>query len=195
MMAETLRAPLQGEPAASPKWYACFTRARAEKRVAELLSERGVETFLPLVSRMSQWKDRRKAVDWPMFPSYVFGRFDLRDAHIVLATPGVVALVKAAGRPIPIDEAELENVRRFVAVLRSGALEVQPKPAPYFTEGEWVEVVDGPLAGLRGVVVESRGRRRILIGLHAIGQGMDVHIDPRVLRSIPDPRESGGGSL
>jgi hypothetical protein len=56
-------------------------------------------------------------------------------------------------------------------------------------------VADGPLAGLRGVVVESRGRRRILIGLHAIGQGMDIHIDPRVLRSIPDPRESGGGSL
>jgi transcription antitermination factor NusG len=187
-MAETLQAPLVGQWAESgPKWYACYTRARAEKRVARLLDERGVETYLPLISRISQWKDRQKAVDWPLFPSYVFGRFDLSDAHVVLGTPGVASLVKAAGRPVPIDEAELENVRRFVDVLRSGEVAEEPQPCSWFMDGEWVEVVEGPWLGLRGKVVMSRGRRRVLVGLHAIGQGMEVHIDTRVLRAIPGP--------
>jgi transcription antitermination factor NusG len=194
-MAESLRAPIMSQSEeAVPRWYACYTRARHEKRVAGMLQERGVETFLPLVSRISQWKDRRKAVDWPLFPSYVFGRFDLRDSHVVLGTPGVVSLVKADGRPLPIDEAELDNVRLFVAVLRRGEVEAEPQPCPFFSRGEWVEVAEGPWAGLRGVVVESRGRRRVLIGLHAIGQGMEVHIDTRVLRTIPAPRGSGAES-
>jgi transcription antitermination factor NusG len=172
------------------RWYACYTRARAEKRVNDLLIERGIEAFLPLVPRVSQWKDRRKTVEWPLFPSYVFGRFDLSDVHIVLATPGVVCLVKAGGRPVPIDEAELENVRRFVEVLRSGEVDQQPEPCSFLTAGEWVEVAEGPWAGLKGVVVDSRGRKRVRIGLHAIGQGMEVHIETRILRTIPDPRQT-----
>lgn len=184
-MAETLRADgAEGCSAVpvTPPWYACYTRSRHEKQVDRLLQERGFETFLPLVPRVSQWKDRRKVVEWPLFPSYVFGRFEAEDMQRVLATPGVAGLVKTNGRPARIDDAELENVRRFAHALAGGEVEVEQRP--FLTEGEWVEVMDGPFQGIRGIVVQRRNRRRVLIGLKAIGQALEIDIDTRALRPV-----------
>ncbi|HEX2166783.1 MAG TPA: UpxY family transcription antiterminator [Longimicrobiales bacterium] len=184
-MAETLRADGagSGNPARNGlRWYACYTRARHEKQVDRLLQERGFDTFLPLVPRVSQWKDRKKIVEWPLFPSYVFSRFALTDAQRVVATPGVAGLVKTEGRPTPIADDEVENVRRFAHALAGGDVEVEHRP--YLAEGEWVEVMDGPFQGIRGVVVEQRNRRRVLIGLKAIGQALEIDIDTRALRPV-----------
>jgi transcription antitermination factor NusG len=187
-MAESLRADNSFVPdlvPEGPRWYACYTRARHEKRVDTMMRDRGVETFLPLVARESTWKDRKKLVEWPLFPSYIFGRFPLADAHLVLNIPGVSTLVKPSGRPVPIDDAELENVRLFAEALRQEDVPLEPKP--FVAEGMWVEVVAGPFRGVRGVVVERRGRRRVLIGLKAIGQGLEVDLEMGVLRPIPAP--------
>ena len=185
-MAETLRAGW--EPRASDRearWYACYTKARHEKRVDTQLQERGIETFLPLVTRVRQWKDRRKEVEFPLFPSYVFGRFALTESHRVLSVPGVSTLVKSDGRPMWIEEAELENVRLFARALTVG--KVEPEVRPFFAVGEWVEVMDGPFAGVRGVVEQQRGQRRLLIGLKAIGQGLEVDVTKCALRSLDVP--------
>jgi transcription termination/antitermination protein NusG len=149
------------------------------------MEERGIETYLPLVPRVSQWKDRKKLVEWPLFPSYVFSRIALRDSHLVLGVPGVATLVRSAGRPAPIEDSEIENVRLFARALRGGDIPTQARP--FYAEGNWVEVQEGPFAGVRGVVVERRGRRRVLIGLRAIGQGIEVDIPVDVLRAIPTP--------
>lgn len=150
-----------------------------------VLRERGVESYLPLAPREREWKDRRKVVDFPLFPSYVFGRFALSSVHRVLSVPGVATLVRANGRPVAIADEELENVRRFARALAAG--EVHAEERPYFAEGEWVEVTEGPLTGLRGVVVEQRGRRRFLVGLKEIGQGFEVNVDVTALRIIATP--------
>ncbi|CAN5677568.1 UpxY family transcription antiterminator [soil metagenome] len=187
-MAETLRThgAAATDPAGpQPRWFACYTRARHEKRVCRLLAERGFETYLPLVGRESQWKDRRKVVDWPMFPSYVFSRFSPLETHRVLDVPGVATLVKVNGRPAPIPDEELENVRRFVDGLRAGGLKVERRP--FLAEGDWVEVLDGPLQGVRGVVVKNRGSRRVIIGLQVIGEGLEVDIRTSLLQPIPAP--------
>ncbi|MGH7448578.1 MAG: transcription termination/antitermination protein NusG [Longimicrobiales bacterium] len=187
-MAETLRADEPDacvERAGETRWYACYTRSRHEKQVDRLLRERGFETFLPLVPRVSQWKDRRKLVEWPLFPSYVFGRFNPTDVPRVLSTPGVATLVRSNGRPAPIPDEELDNVRRLVHVLSTGAGE--PEHRPFMAEGEWVEVMEGPFQGLRGVVVEQRNRRRVLIGIKAIGQGLEVDIETSALRPVAAP--------
>jgi transcription antitermination factor NusG len=181
-MTESLRAAHAAEPEDRVRWYACWTRWRHEKRVQKMLEERGIETFLPLILRERQWQDRRKLVEFPMFPSYVFGRFDLRDSARVLAIPGVAGLVKTDGRPTPIDEGELENVRRFAALLRGGGVETEA--CPIFAGGEEVEVIGGPFRGLRGLVAEQRGSGRVMVGLRAIGQGMILDIDPRHLKSL-----------
>ena len=184
-MAETLRADEADsrvrEPAA-PGWFACYTRARHEKQVDRQLRERGLETFLPLLPRVSQWTDRKKVVEWPLFPSYVFVRFEPAEMHQVMGMPGVAGLVKTNGRPARIDEDELENVRRFARALAGGGVEVEQ--APFLAEGEWVEVMDGPFQGIRGIVTERRNRRRVRVGLKAIGQALEIDIDTRALRPV-----------
>jgi transcription antitermination factor NusG len=189
-MAESLQAKTAG-PAASEaevqRWYACYTRGRHEKIVDRLLGRYGFESYLPLVPRMSQWKDRRKQVEWPLFPSYVFGRFSGAEVHRVLGIPGVATVVRANGRPAPIDDAELENIRTFLRALRGDERAPEPVLRPFLEAGRWVEVVSGPFAGVRGVVVEQRNPRRVLVGIRAVGQGMEVDVDAATLRTIEAP--------
>lgn len=122
------------------RWYACYTRARHEKRVEHVLRERGIESYLPVVSRIQQWKDRKRRVEFPLFPSYVFGRFTLREMHAVLTTPGVSTIVRINGYPTPIPDRELDNIRRFaMAVADSGC---EPEPAAFVRKatgsGSWM---------------------------------------------------------
>jgi transcription antitermination factor NusG len=167
---------------AEPHWFACYTRGRAEKQVERQLQRRGIESFLPLIPRKRQWKDRLKLVDWPLFPSYVFGRFALSDLHAVLTTPGVATVVRTRGYPTPVLETELENVRLFAARLSESGQEAGPPVA--FERGQPVRVVSGPFQGVEGVVVEQRNRRRVLVGLHAIGQGLEINVKTELLEPI-----------
>ena len=144
-------------------WYACYTRARHEKRVNARLEERGFDTFLPLVPRVRQWHDREKVVQWPLFPSYVFARFDLGSLADVLRTPGVSTVVRFNGRPVPVPQEEIDSVRRFVDALQDRESEGwEPEP-----------------------LVERRGRQRALIqiGVEAIGQGVKVEVDANSLET------------
>lgn len=171
-----------------PRWYACYTRARHEKQVFDLLSKRGVESYLPLIPQLRQWKDRKKMVEWPVFPSYVFSRFTLRDVHQILTTPGVSTIVRSNGYPTPIADRELENVRLFTEALKeSGTL---PELRPLITKGQWVRVQEGPFQGVEGIVLEQRGRKRVLVGLRATGHGLEIDVDTRVLRLIAAPEWS-----
>lgn len=165
-----------------PHWYACYTRARHEKQVETQLKQRGLESYLPVVQQVRQWSDRKKAVQFPLFPSYVFGRFTLGEVHAVLTTPGVSTIVRASGYPTPIPSGDLENVKKFVAALAESGLE--PDPRPFLAEGQWVRVLEGPFEGVEGVVVERRGRKRVLVGLAVIGQGLEIDIDTRLLKPI-----------
>jgi transcription antitermination factor NusG len=168
-----------------PRWYACYTRARHEKQVHELLLQRGRESYLPLVPQLRQWKDRKKLVELPVFPSYVFSRFTLRDVHDILTIPGVSTIVRSNGYPTPIADREIENVRKFAdALAETGTL---PEIRPLITEGQWVRVQEGPFNGVEGIVLEQRGRKRVLVGLKAIGHGLEIDVDTRVLRLIAAP--------
>ncbi len=175
------------EPDTTPRWYACYTRARHEKRVERQLEERGFESWLPVVERDRQWSDRTKRVEFPVFPSYVFCRFPASRIHEILTVPGVSTVVRIDGRPAAIRDEEMENIRRFVDALGSSQLE--PEPVPFIREGQPVRVVDGPFEGVTGIAVERRGRRRVLVGLDAIRQGFEVDVPAASLEPI---RGSGG---
>jgi transcription antitermination factor NusG len=165
-----------------PHWYACYTRARHEKQVEAQLNRRGLESYLPMVQRLRQWSDRKKAVLFPLFPSYVFGRFTLSEVHAVLTTPGVSTIVRTNGYATPIPAGDLENIKKFVAALADSGLE--PDPRPFLSEGQWVRVTEGPFEGVVGVVAERRSRNRVLVGLEAIGQGLEIDIDARLVVPI-----------
>jgi len=165
-------------------WYALYTRARHEKKVDRLLRLRDFEVFLPLVPRESQWHDRKKIVDWPLFPGYVFARFGLESTAQILSTPGVATVVRQDGAPAPIPSAEIENVRRLAClVTETGTL---PAPTPMVRRGHQAEITRGPFRGILGVVLQHRGNGKVLvqIGVEAIGQGIKIEVDEASLREI-----------
>jgi transcription antitermination factor NusG len=171
---------LEARHAQDLHWYACFTRARHEKKVESLLQERRVEAYLPIVQRLQQWKDRKKLVSFVLFPSYVLARFPLHQLQTVLSLPGVVTVVQQNGRPAAIRDEEVENVRRFSEVL--AASEVEPEVVYLPAAGDRVRIASGPFEGVVGTVVERRGRHRIVVGLEAIGRGLEVDLPSGSLR-------------
>ena len=152
-------------------WYALRTRSRHEKRVEEQLSARGIEPFLPLIQRWRQWKDRRKQVAFPLFPGYCFARFPLADRVDVLKAHGVVQIIGNREGPVPVPEGEIEAVRRLVTST------LPYDPHPYLHEGMPVEVIRGPLAGVRGVLLRKGARARLVISVSLIQQAASVELD------------------
>jgi len=162
-----------GEACTAAPWFALYTSARAEKKVDWILKRQQVDSFVPVVPLERQWHDRRKVVDWPLFPSYVFARFPLSKLYTVLATPGIAFMVTCNGRPAPIAHQEIANIAAFArALARGGSL---PTPVS-FEAGERVRIAAGPFAGVEGVVLEQRGRRRVLVGLTTIRLGFEVDV-------------------
>lgn len=158
-------------------WFACYTRSRHEKRVVELLGTRGFDSYLPVVLRESQWADRRKMVEWPLFPGYVFARFAPQEVYRVLEIPGVSAIVRFGSELVRVSEDDLESVRIYSQAVVNGHMGlVAAEPVPYISTGDRVKVIEGPFAGMTGIVLQERGRRRLLLGVAAICQGFEVNI-------------------
>lgn len=154
----------------SVRWYAVRTRSRHEKLVRERLAAQGVEEFLPTITRLSQWKDRRKEIVVPLFPGYCFARFAWSDCLVVQKTSGVVEIVGGGNRPEPIPDEEIEAVRRLMTST------LRYDQSPYLREGMLVEVTRGPLKGVRGLLVRKEKRHRLIIGVHLIQQAVAVEI-------------------
>jgi transcriptional antiterminator NusG len=152
-------------------WYAVRTRSRAEKSVHEQLVRKGIEVFLPTATRWSRWKDRRKAVDWPVFPGYCFVRMD-PVAHLkVLSCFGVASIVAFGNEFAPIPEVEIESLRTLV----NSTLKYDP--VPFLKEGEMVRVTHGPLAGVEGRLVKKGAKARLVLSVDLIGQAVSVEVD------------------
>ncbi len=175
-------------PLIDQRWYACYTRGNHEKRVAVQLREQQIESFLPLCSQLRTWTDRKKRVAWPLFPGYVFARFRLLELPRVLDIYGLVTVVRSGSAPSAIPDGEIENVRRFVQAVDVHGIAHHLDPYPEI--GDRVRINAGPLCGVEGVVLEwRRGRTRVLIGLHAVGQGLSVNVDTASLQRLGERRE------
>jgi transcription antitermination factor NusG len=184
-LTDTFASPVSSLLYDEVNWYACHTRARHEKKAAACLEERGVESFLPTVERETLWSDRVKRVAFPLFPGYVFGRFTLYELDRVLATRGVVGVVKLRGYPTPVPCGEIENVRRACRVAAETGAETDAEER--FPTGTWVRVTSGPFIGLEGIVTEARGGQRVRVGIRAIGRSLDVVVGTATLEPISGP--------
>ena len=152
-------------------WYAIWTRSRHEQAVRERLDRKRVEAFLPTITRWSRWKDRKKKIDWPLFPGYCFTRFDPKIRLSILKCSGVVSIVSFDGELAPIPEHEIEGIRRLVES------ELQYDPCPLIREGTMVEVVHGPLSGVVGRLVRKGAHARLVLSVDLIGQAVSVEVD------------------
>jgi transcription antitermination factor NusG len=166
-------------PLAAPsgQWFAIWTRSRHEMVVRDQLGRKGVEAFLPTVTRWSRWKDRRKRIDWPLFPGYCFARLADERTMAVRACSGVVAIVSFDGRPAAIPEEQIAAVRTLVDS------ELRLDPCPLIREGAEVEVVSGALAGVRGRLVRKGSHARLVLAVDLIGQAVSVEIDAADVRA------------
>jgi transcription antitermination factor NusG len=159
-------------------WYALHVRTRFEKVVARNLRGKGYEEFLPLYKRTNRWSDRVKEIELPLFPGYVFCRFDPHDRLPILTVPGVNAVVGVGKNLMPVDEFELDAVRAF---LKS---EVYCEPWPYLELGQRVEVEHGPLAGTQGIVTLVKNSYRLVISVNMLQRSVAVEIDRDCLKPL-----------
>ena len=157
-------------------WFALWTRSRHEQVVREQLEQKRVEAFLPTVTRWSRWKDRKKKVDWPLFPGYCFARFNPRDRLPILKCSGVVTIISFEGEPAPIPEREIDGIRQLVES------DLAYDPCPLIREGMQVEVVHGPLKGVVGRLVRKNEKARLVLSVDLIGQAVSVEVDAADVR-------------
>jgi transcription termination/antitermination protein NusG len=153
-------------------WFAVWTRSRHEQVVREQLQTKQIDAFLPTITKWSRWKDRKKKIDWPLFPGYCFARFDPNDTLAVLKCSGVVSIVSFEGKPAPIPDYELDSIRLLVAS------DLQFDPCPLIKEGMMVSVVHGPLRGVVGRLMrKDSARARLVLAVDLIGQAVSVEVD------------------
>lgn len=155
-------------------WYALYVKSRLEKAVLTQLERKGYETFLPTYSA-----GPNSTVSLPLFPNYVFCRFDVCARLPILVTPGVHFVVGAGRVPTAVDEAEIQALRR----LRHEETAVQPWP--YVAAGETVTVVAGPLTGLTGIVLRTKRSNRLIISISLLMRSVAVEIDCRQVQPSP----------
>jgi len=160
------------------RWYAVYTCANHEKRVAGQFGSRSVEHFLPQYESVRRWKDRKVRLTLPLFPGYLFVHLAAKERLRVLQVPGVVRLVGFNGSPTPVPEEDVHKIREF---LGQGW---RAEPYPYLQTGRRARVVRGALAGMEGIVLRRKNRTRLVISFDLIQRAMAVEIDQTNLAAI-----------
>lgn len=153
------------------RWYAVWTRSRHEQVVRTQLDEKCVAVFLPTISRWSRWKDRKKQIEVPLFPGYVFARFAAADRLAVLKCSGVASIVSFNGEPAPVPDHEIESIRTLLAST------LPYDPCPTIKTGAIVEVSHGPLKGVVGRLTRKGPQSRLILSVDLIGQAVSVQVD------------------
>jgi transcription antitermination factor NusG len=162
----------------SAAWYALYTKHQHEKAVAQNLTYKGFEIFLPLYAAARSWKDRVKLVYLPLFPCYVFLNGDIERRLDILTTPGIHDLVSNAGQPAVIPTAEIEGVRQ------AGGGGARMEPHPFLKCGNWVRVKCGLLAGLKGILVRKKNVYRLVLSVEMLGKAAAVEIDAVLIERL-----------
>ena len=163
------------------RWYAIRVQSKFENLASVTLHGKGYEEFLPLYRSRRRWSDRVKELDLPLFPGYLFCRFDVHDRLLpILTTPGVISIVGAGKTPVPVDDEEIGAIR---AILCSGLL---AQPWPFLRVGSKVYLEGGPLAGVEGIITNTDKVYRLVVSVSLLQRSVAVEINREWARPIPD---------
>jgi transcription antitermination factor NusG len=161
-----------GEASSLFPWYGIRTKRKFEKVAALSLANKGYEQYLPFYRRRLRWSDRVIEKETPLFPGYLFCRFDALKRLAILTTPGVVAVVSVGNQPAPIPDCEIAVVE---AVVRSG---IAAEPWPYLREGQRVGIVNGPLRGVEGVLLKKKADQwLVVVSVHILQRSVSIEVD------------------
>lgn len=165
------------------QWFAVFTNPKAEKKVAERLEELGYEVYLPLMTTIRQWSDRKKKVKVPLIKSYVFVRTTAQELRNTLAVQGVVTMLKYLNKPAVIRNHEINNMR---ILLREEVGEdgFERLSIREISKGEPVEIMYGPFQGLQAEYIQHQGKYSVVVRTEALGSVIVVHVDTDHIKKI-----------
>jgi transcription antitermination factor NusG len=166
------------EPSEALQWFALRVKSNCEKSVATMVQHKGFEGFLPLYKRRRRWSDRIKSVELPLFPGYVFCRVDPARRLPILTIPGALHFIGVGKVPVPIEDSEIFAIRDAV---RSG---LPTEPWAYLKVGQHVRLEDGPLAGLEGILIETRKQYRVVVSVSLLQRSVAVEIERAWLSPI-----------
>ena len=170
-------------------WYAIQTRTRRERSIANLLSGKGYEIFLPTYVPEPREGHRSKEVSSPLFPGYLFCRFDVQKRLPILVTPGVVGVVGQGRVPTSIPLSEISAIQSLIS---SG---VSVEPWPYLECGQRVQIADHALRGLEGILVGHKGNHRIVVSVTLLRRSVALEIDRSCVIPIQPVRQVFVGSV
>ena len=160
-------------------WFAIRVRSQFEHRVAAVLAGKGYEWFLPEYKSRRVWSDRIKEIQLPLFPGYVFCRFDPHRRLQIVTIPGFVSIVGIGKSPIPIDDAEIVGIQ---AAVRSA---LPSQPWPFLQIGQRVRIKYGPLCDLEGILLDFRGQSRLVLSVTLLQRSVAVNMDAAWVTPIP----------
>lgn len=160
------------------KWFALRVRSRHEKSVTQTLECKGFQVFLPLYTSRNRWADRLKYVSLPLFPGYVFCRFKPGSASSILSTSGVVDVVGFGNQPVPIDDHEIHQLQRLVET------NLNYQPCPYLKVGQRVQIREGPLSGVEGILQQIKSGARVVLSVELLQRSVAVEIDGNLVLAV-----------
>jgi transcription antitermination factor NusG len=163
-------------------WFALQVRTRQEASVAQQLNGQGYERFLPLYKLRKRWSDRIKEVNTPLFPGYLFCRFNPQDRLPILKTPGVIQIVGFNNGPTAVDEAEIRSIQTLVTA------GVPHQPWPFLAAGDRVRIESGPLLGLEGILIDVKRSHRLVLSVTLLQRSVAVEIDSALITAISPTR-------
>jgi transcription antitermination factor NusG len=159
-------------------WFALQVRSRHESCVADYLNGQGYEWFLPLYKSRKRWSDRIKEVESPLFPGYLFCRFNQHDRLPILKTPGVIQIVGFNRVPAVVEESEVSALQTLMAA------GVPNHPCPFLELGDKVRIESGPLRGLEGILLDFKGHHRLVLSVTLLQRSVAVEIDSALVTPV-----------
>jgi transcription antitermination factor NusG len=159
-------------------WYALCVRSKYEKRVADALTSKGYDCLLPIYREKRKWSDRTKILELPLFPGYVFSRFDVEVRLPILTTPGVLTVAGIGRIPQALDPDEVEQIRKVAAV---GA---PAQPWPFLKIGQRVRITAGPLMGVQGLLMQRRGETKVVLSVSLLEKSIAVQVESDSIRLL-----------
>jgi transcription antitermination factor NusG len=162
----------------SENWFALQIYTGKERWTAAELEERGYDVLLLLYSIQRQWSDRKVTIERPLFPGYLFCRFEQALRVKVAAVPGVLQVIGSGKTPIPVGEHEIRSLQKIAEAGWPAS------PCPYVNSGDLVEVAGGALDGVVGRVVSVRRKLRVVVSVSILERSVSVEVDQTRLRVV-----------
>jgi transcription antitermination factor NusG len=166
----------------SHNWYAIYVKSRTEKKTQQLLSEKDIEVYLPLQKKLRQWSDRKKWVETPLMAGYLFVRVNKKEYDSVLKTNHVVCYITFEGKAAIIRDEAINSLKKMTSQ-HDFEIEVTSKK---LQPGRKVEIIAGPLLGMRGELVEVRGKNNVCVRIEPLGQTVMINAPTEQLALLPE---------